>query len=213
MTTYPDFQHYPTIFRTVRRVFFSFHYQRDIWRVNVVRNNWVAKENRQAAGYFDGSLWEKAQTDGKARVKRLVDDGLTNTSVTCVLIGAETYQRHWVDYEIFRSVSKGNGVFGVRIHGIKDRFGQIDSAGPNPFHYLGLGIGGDSNRMIPYVLFKAGWTVFEDAEPFPRGNAVYLKNTDKPVFENLFSIYDWVNDGGYDNFSSWVERAATAAGR
>ncbi len=27
-----------------RRVFFSFHYQRDIWRVNVVRNHWIAKD-------------------------------------------------------------------------------------------------------------------------------------------------------------------------
>ena len=39
-----------------RRVFFSFHYERDIWRANVVRNSWLTKD-REAAGFFDASLW------------------------------------------------------------------------------------------------------------------------------------------------------------
>ena len=35
-----------------RRVFFSFHYERDHWRANVVRNSWVTKD-RESAGFFD----------------------------------------------------------------------------------------------------------------------------------------------------------------
>ena len=42
--------------QAARRVFFSFHYQRDIWRVNQVRNHWVAKDDRQAAGSPVGPL-------------------------------------------------------------------------------------------------------------------------------------------------------------
>jgi len=32
-----------------RKVFFSFHYERDIWRASIVRNSWVTKPDREAA--------------------------------------------------------------------------------------------------------------------------------------------------------------------
>jgi len=40
----------------VRRIFFSFHYARDIWEANLVRNCWYERD-RQAAGFWDSSLW------------------------------------------------------------------------------------------------------------------------------------------------------------
>lgn len=43
-----------------KRTFFSFHYQRDIWRVNVVRNSGVVIGS-SAAGFHDASLWEEAE--------------------------------------------------------------------------------------------------------------------------------------------------------
>ncbi len=72
-----------------RRVFFSFHYQRDIWRVQQVKNHWVAKPNRASAGYFDGSLTEKAKKEGDLAIKRLINAGMKGSSVTCVLVGAD----------------------------------------------------------------------------------------------------------------------------
>ena len=39
-----------------RRVFFSFHYEKDIWRASQVRNSWVTKPDRESAGFWD---WEK----------------------------------------------------------------------------------------------------------------------------------------------------------
>ncbi len=85
-----------------RHVFFSFHYQRDIWRANVVRNSWVTQD-REAAGFWDESLWEEAQKKGDAAIKRMIDEGLKNTSVTVVLIGAETSGRKYVRYELQES--------------------------------------------------------------------------------------------------------------
>jgi len=43
---------------TKRRVFFSFHYQEDINRVNVVRNSWVTKvgEDNGEFGFYDSSI-------------------------------------------------------------------------------------------------------------------------------------------------------------
>ena len=47
-----------------RRVFFSFHYQRDVWRVNQIRNihNVIGTA---AAGFQDASLWEEAKKKGE----------------------------------------------------------------------------------------------------------------------------------------------------
>jgi hypothetical protein len=102
-----------------RCVFFSFHYA-DIWRVNVVRNSHVV-DGIAVAGFQDASLWEEAKKKGGAAVKKMIDQALVGTSVTCVLIGEKTSQRDYVDYEIEKSIERGNGLFGVRIHNIKDQ--------------------------------------------------------------------------------------------
>jgi hypothetical protein len=51
-----------------RRVFFSFHYERDIWRANVVRKSWVVAGSREAE-FIDASLWEKIVPLGGAGVQ------------------------------------------------------------------------------------------------------------------------------------------------
>jgi hypothetical protein len=121
-----------------RRVFFSFHYGRDIWRVNVVRNSGVI-EGISAAGFHDANLWEEAKKKGDAAVKKLIDDALNGTVVTAVLIGAETASRRYVSYEIEQSVARGNGIFGIRINDIKDQYGNIDNPGPPPVALVGIG--------------------------------------------------------------------------
>jgi len=112
-------------------VFFSFHYQRDIWRVNQVRNADVVDASA-AAGWSDASLWEEAKKKGDAAIKRLIDDGLDGTTVTAVLIGKETANRKYVNYEIEQSLRRGNGLLGVRIHALADQNGRTDAPGEIP---------------------------------------------------------------------------------
>lgn len=107
-----------------RKVFFSFHYE-DIWRVNVIRNSHIV-EGTVSAGFMDASLWEEAKKKGAVAIKRMIDGQLTGTSVTCVLIGQQTASRDYVDYEIKRSMERGNGLLGIRIHNIKDKSGNTD---------------------------------------------------------------------------------------
>lgn len=114
-----------------RKVFFSFHYERDIWRTNVVRNSGIV-EGTAAAGFHDASLWEEAKKKGDADVKKLIDKGLLGTSVTVVLIGAQTSSRKFVDYEIEQSIARGNGLLGIYISGIKDKDGKTDIQGGVP---------------------------------------------------------------------------------
>jgi len=120
----------------VRRVFFSFHYERDIWRASQVRNSWVTKPDREAAGFWDAADWEKVKKQGDEAIKRWINNQLEGTSVTAVLIGKETSTRKWVKYEIKQSYVKGNGLLGVYIHNMKDQRGETDIKGSNPFDYL-----------------------------------------------------------------------------
>jgi hypothetical protein len=114
-----------------RRVFFSFHYERDIWRASIVRNSWVTKD-RVDAGFFDAGIWEEAKKKGDAAIKRLIDAALKNTSVTAVLVGNQTANRTYVKYEVEQSIARGNGILGVRIEKIANSKGKLDEAGTNP---------------------------------------------------------------------------------
>jgi hypothetical protein len=116
-----------------RRVFFSFHYERDIWRASQVRNSWVTKPDRESAGFWDSASWEEVKKKGDAAIKRWIRDQMKGTSVTVVLIGAETSSRKYVKYEIEHSWEKGNGLIGVYIHRIKDKDGNTDTKGDDPF--------------------------------------------------------------------------------
>jgi hypothetical protein len=102
-----------------RRVFFSFHYDRDVWRANQVRNcNVVA--GADIAGFFDHSEYVEAKRKGKDAIARMIDRNLRRTSVTVVLIGKETAQRPWVRYEIKKSIERSNGLLGIRINHLKN---------------------------------------------------------------------------------------------
>lgn len=108
-----------------RRVFFSFHYDHDIWRANQVRNcNVVA--GTDIAGFFDHSEYVEAKKKGREGITRMIDRNLRHTSVTVVLIGKETANRPWVRYEIKKSIERHNGLLGIRIHHLKNQYGESD---------------------------------------------------------------------------------------
>lgn len=114
-----------------RRVFFSFHYQRDIWRINQIRNIGEIV-GASAAGFHDASLWEEAKKKGDAAIKAMIDEGLKNTSVSVVCIGAKTAGRKYINYEINQSIARGNGLLGIQIHELKDKNGLADTLGDIP---------------------------------------------------------------------------------
>ncbi len=115
-----------------RQTFFSFHYERDAWRAGQVRNCNLLPTNDQH-GFIDSVDWESIKRQGDDAIKRWINKQLDYTSVTVVLIGAETAERPWVQHEIIQSWNRGNGIVGVWIHNIKDQDRNTDIAGRNPF--------------------------------------------------------------------------------
>lgn len=129
------------------RVFFSFHYKRDAWRAGQVRNsNVVEKDDR--FGFVDGVDWETIERQGDDAIKRWIRDQLKQTSVTVVLIGAQTSERDWVDFEIRESWERGNALLGIRIHNIKDQESKTDVAGANPFDNVHLANGKPLSSVV-----------------------------------------------------------------
>jgi len=109
-----------------RRVFFSFHYENDVTRAAIVRNSNITQEK---AGFVDGVDWEAVKRGGDPAIERWIDNQLDGTSVTVVLIGSQTNQRHYVQSEVRKSWHKDNGILGIRIHNLKNLQGQINVPG------------------------------------------------------------------------------------
>src|SRR2546422_6485525 len=148
-----------------KRVFFSFHYQ-DVsdFRANVVRQHWMTKPDREAAGFFDASIWETAKRTGDVAVKRLINSGLDGTSVTCVLIGSETYARPWVRYEILKSFRKGNKILAVHINSIKGKDERVKALGPNPFEYVGVTFSESGITATFWELLNGVWKEYAEID-------------------------------------------------
>jgi len=100
-----------------RRVFFSFHYAH-LFKVNQIRSM-PNITGCAAAGFQDASLWETSR--GKPEtIKRLIREGLENTTVTVICITHGSRFRTYIDYEIEQSLKRGNGLVAVQIHHLKD---------------------------------------------------------------------------------------------
>ena len=113
-----------------RRVFFSFHYKY-VWKVNQIRSM-PNITGTAAAGFQDASLWEEAKKKGVKEIKRMIDKGLENTSVTVVFVTYGTANRKYINYEIDQSIARGNGLVAVQIHHLKDQNGETGSPGAIP---------------------------------------------------------------------------------
>jgi antiphage defense system Thoeris ThsB-like protein len=114
-----------------RRVFFSFHYDNDIWRANQIRNT-DAVAGSDIAGFFDHAEYEAAKTQGDEGIERMILRHLRNTAVTVLLIGTETAYRPWVKYAIEKSIEQGNGLLGIYIHQLKVQFQRTPAPGRKP---------------------------------------------------------------------------------
>ena len=114
---------------TKHRVFYSFHYQPDYWRVSTVRNIGALEDNKPATD----NDWETIKKNGNLAIKRWIDRQMKGRSCTVVLIGRHTAGRKWINYEIKKSWEDGMGVVGIHIHGLKDSDGKTSTKGNNPF--------------------------------------------------------------------------------
>lgn len=116
-----------------RRVFFSFYYDDDNYRVQQIKNMGVIEHQK----IMNSNEWETVKRKGDSAIKNWINDNMKNTSCTVVLIGNNTSNRKWVQYEINHSVEIGKPIFGIYINNLKDSNSEKASRGSNPFLDLG----------------------------------------------------------------------------
>ena len=112
-----------------RRVFYSFHYKPDNWRAGQVRKIGAIEGNEPAKD----NDWEAVKRGGCPAIKRWIAGQMKGRTCTVVLVGTNTANRKWINYEIKKSWRDGKGLVGIRIHGLENSDGDTSSKGTNPF--------------------------------------------------------------------------------
>ncbi|MER7272040.1 TIR domain-containing protein [Micromonospora carbonacea] len=112
-----------------KSVFYSFHYKRDVHRVQLIRNI-NALEGQQI---LNPQSWEEVQRRGDRAVQEWIHNQMAYKKAVIVLVGQETASRPWVKYEIEKAWADKRPLLGIRIHGLSS-LGSIDRQGANPFN-------------------------------------------------------------------------------
>ena len=115
-----------------RKVFYSFHYDNEVFRVQQIRNMGILEGNAPTSP----NAWEELKQKGDSAVEKWIDDNLKGTSCLIVLIGEKTAMSKWVNYEIRRAWEMGKGVLGIYVHNMKDPKTGLAKKGMNPFEQI-----------------------------------------------------------------------------
>ena len=153
-----------------RRIFFSFHYKPDNWRVAQVRNMGVVEGNSPASD----NDWETVTRGGDTAIRNWINGQMHGKSCAIVLIGNQTAGRKWIKHEIEKAWNDGKGLLGIYIHNLKNRLGNQSSKGKNPFS--GVTVAGDRLSGI----------VRTYDPPYKRSTNVYAYIED--------NIADWIEE-------------------
>ena len=140
-----------------RQVFYSFHFGNDVMRVQQIRNIGAIEGNEPVSP----NNWEEIRRTGKSAVEKWIDDNMRHKSCVVVLVGSETANRKWVDYEIRKAWNEGKGLFGIYIHNLKDPRTGICKKGANPFDNVPLENGQRLSSLVP-CYDPNSWDAYND---------------------------------------------------
>ena len=125
-------------------VFYSFHFDNDVMRVQQVRNIGVIEGNQPASP----NDWEEIKRKGKAAVQNWIDENMKYKRCVIVLVGSETTNREWVRYEIEKAWNDGKALFGKYIHNLKCPRTGTSKKGINPFDTFTFNDGSKLSSVI-----------------------------------------------------------------
>lgn len=130
---------------TKRQVFYSFHYDNDVFRVQQIRNIGAIEDNKPVAP----NDWETVKKGGDAGIEKWINDNMHGRSTVVILIGEKTYDRKWVKHEIKKAWKEGKTLLGICIHNINCMKNGKCSKGPNPFDYVTDDAGKKLSTFVP----------------------------------------------------------------
>lgn len=130
---------------TKRKIFYSFHFDNDVMRVQQVRQMGVVEGNTPV----NPNTWEEVKRKGEKSIENWIEDNMHGKSCVVVLIGTDTYKRPWVKYEIQKAWKDGKGLLGIHIHNLTCPNNGKCAKGTNPFDSFEFKEGG--KVVVPKV--------------------------------------------------------------
>jgi len=115
--------------KTKRQIFYSFHFDNDVMRVQQIRNIGALEDNKP----ISANNWEEIKKKGDGAIEKWIKENMAYRSCVVVLVGEKTAARPWVKYEIRKAWIDGKGLLGIYIHNLKDPNTGTCSKGINPF--------------------------------------------------------------------------------
>lgn len=112
-----------------RQIFYSFHFDNDVMRVQQIRNIGALEDNQPVSK----NEWEAVRKRGDGAIEKWIDENMKYRSCVVVLVGNETATRPWVRYEIKKAWEDGKGLLGIHIHNINCPRNGKCARGKNPF--------------------------------------------------------------------------------
>ena len=119
-----------------RKAFYSFHFDKDVWRAGTVRSMGVIEGNVVATG----NQWEEVREKTDPKIQAWIDSQMAGKSVAIILAGSSTAGRKWINYEIEKAWNSGKGVVAVHVHGLLNNAAPPaqGSKGGNPLYYVSV---------------------------------------------------------------------------
>lgn len=140
-----------------KSVFYSFHFDNDVFRVQQVRNMGMIDENTPVKA----NEWEEVKRGKDPAIMRWIDENMKWRDCVVVLIGSETANRPWVQYEIKKAWNDERGLLGIHIHNLKCLKNGTCVQGRNPFEQFRLDNGTLLSSVVPCYNPSAWYTYTE----------------------------------------------------
>lgn len=118
-----------------KQVFYSFHFDNDVMRVQQIRNIGALEDNKPVSV----NEWEQVRRGGDPAIERWIDDNMKYKNCVVVLVGEATAGRKWVKHEIKKAWKDGRGLVGIYIHNLKCPRSGYGRKGSNPFDQFTIG--------------------------------------------------------------------------
>ena len=170
-----------------RQVFFSFRYAYDSWRAGQIRS--MGKVSSSST--FSDNDWESIKEETDSKVEKLIDDQLEMRSCLVLLIGQYTYNRKWIEKEIYKAWKAGKGIVAIHIHGLKNAAGEQCDKGKNPLECFCI------DKTFNYIV--------KNGSPADKNeiNLAEVVKTYDPPYKTSKYVYEYIEE----NIADWIEEA------
>lgn len=112
-----------------KKVFYSFHFDNDVMRVQQIRNIGVIEDNKPVSA----NEWETVRRGSDPAIEKWIDENMKYRNCVVVLVGENTANRKWVKHEIRKAWNDGRGLVGIYIHNLRCPRNGYGQQGQNPF--------------------------------------------------------------------------------